>query len=89
MFLAQQHGDIDKYNHVKTDHIQIETDYFTVFLSYLLPIGTPLLWLISIIFILKSEFKNPVDKLIWVLISFIPLIGPILYFTIGRKQKKV
>ena len=69
-------------------HYQVETDYFGLFISYLLPIGAPLLWLIAIVMILKTEFKSPTDKLIWVLISFVPLLGPILFFFIGRKQNK-
>jgi len=73
---------------IERKHYKVEPDYFGIFLSYLIPIGAPLLWLIAIILILKTEFKSPTDKLIWVLISFVPLIGPILYFTIGRKQKK-
>ena len=88
IFLSQQKDNIDKYHRVKREHIELEPDYFGIFLNYLIPVGAPLLWLIAIILILKTEFKSPTDKLIWVLISFVPLIGPILYFTIGRKQKK-
>lgn len=72
---------------IEIEHYQVETDYFGLFLSYLIPIGAPMLWLIAIIMILKTEFKSPTDKLIWVIISFVPLLGPILFFLIGRKQK--
>ncbi|MFZ6008459.1 MAG: PLDc N-terminal domain-containing protein [Nitrospirota bacterium] len=37
--------------------------------------------------ILRSEFKGN-NKLIWLLaVIFVPLIGSIAYFIIGRKQK--
>ena len=43
--------------------------------------------LIALIDILKSKF-NGNDKVIWILVVlFFNLIGTILYFTIGRKQK--
>tara|TARA_R110000823_G_scaffold192152_1_gene323847 strand:+ start:106 stop:327 length:222 start_codon:yes stop_codon:yes gene_type:complete len=42
---------------------------------------------IALIDILRSEFKGN-DKIIWVLIVlFLNLIGTLLYFTIGKKQK--
>lgn len=45
------------------------------------------LFLISLVDILRNKFiKN--NKLIWfVSIIIVPLLGPILYFLIGRKQK--
>jgi len=43
--------------------------------------------LIALIDILRSNFEQN-DKLIWVLVViFLPLIGSILYFIIGRKKK--
>lgn len=43
--------------------------------------------IIALIDILKSEFKGN-NKIIWVLVViFFGLIGAILYFFIGRKQK--
>ncbi len=43
--------------------------------------------IIALIDILKSKF-NGNDKIVWVLVVlFFNLIGAILYFTIGRKQK--
>lgn len=47
-----------------------------------------LLPLIALISILKSDFKQPNDKIIWVLVSILlPILGPILYFIIGRQQR--
>jgi len=46
-----------------------------------------LLWLLALIDCLKSTF-NGNDKLVWVVvILFFPVVGPILYFIIGRRQR--
>lgn len=43
--------------------------------------------LIALIDILRSEFTGS-NKLIWVVVTiFLPFLGPLLYFSIGRKQK--
>ena len=57
-------------------------------LSWILPVLIFIMWLVSLISALKSEYKYPSDKLVWVLVSFIPILGPTLYFIIGRKQLK-
>ena len=45
------------------------------------------IWLIAFVDILKNDFKGN-DKLIWLLVViFVPFIGPLSYFFIGRKQK--
>ncbi|HEK86679.1 MAG: PLDc N-terminal domain-containing protein [Candidatus Saccharicenans sp.] len=52
-------------------------------------LGIPqfILFIVALVDILKSEFPGN-DKLIWILlIIFLPLLGPILYFLIGRKNK--
>lgn len=55
-----------------------------ILLAILFPV---LLWIWPLIDCLKSDFKNN-DKLVWVfLILFLPLLGLILYLTIGRNQK--
>jgi len=42
----------------------------------------------ALISILKANFKGSTTKLIWILaITFIPLIGSILYLAIGRNQR--
>ena len=47
--------------------------------------GVP--WIIAFIDILRSDFQGN-NKLIWlIVIIFVPIIGPIAYFFIGRKQK--
>jgi len=54
----------------------------------LMLLAIPVLWIIALIDILKSEFEGN-NKIIWIILTvFIPLIGSILYLIIGRKQKK-
>lgn len=46
------------------------------------------LQIIAIIDILRSNFRNDTDKIIWLLVViFLHLIGAILYFAIGNNQK--
>lgn len=54
----------------------------------LLILALLLLPLIALISVLKSQFKNNNDKIIWVvLVLLLPILGAILYFAIGRKQR--
>lgn len=47
-----------------------------------------LLVLFALIDILSSSFRDGNTKLIWVIVViFVPLVGSILYFIIGRSQK--
>ncbi|MEQ8623770.1 MAG: PLD nuclease N-terminal domain-containing protein [Vicingaceae bacterium] len=47
-----------------------------------------LLPLLALIDLLRSDFKDSSDKLIWVLIIlFLPILGSILYFVMGGNQK--
>jgi len=46
-----------------------------------------ILWLIATIRILKSKFVGHY-KIIWLLVVLVvPVIGPIAYFAMGKKQK--
>ena len=55
-------------------------------IGFLIPVVL-LIW--ALVDILKSEFTGS-NKLIWVLVVILlPLLGSILYFTIGTKQKIV
>ena len=51
-------------------------------------VGLPLLlWLDCIVDIVKNEFHGS-NKIIWLLlVVFIPLLGMILYYMVGKKQK--
>lgn len=47
-----------------------------------------LFWVIAVISIIRNEFPGTHDKLIWiVLVVFVPFIGTILYFAIGRSKR--
>jgi hypothetical protein len=46
-----------------------------------------ILWFISLIDILRNEFKKDIDKLVWFFTITIPVLGPLLYFFIGFDQK--
>lgn len=59
--------------------------FIMFFILMLLP---SILWIIALIDILKSDFKDTNGKIIWVLlVIFLPIIGSILYFAIGKSQK--
>lgn len=47
-----------------------------------------ILWVYCLVDILRSNFKDPNMKLIWILIIlFAQLIGPIIYLVIGKNHK--
>ncbi|WP_187264551.1 PLD nuclease N-terminal domain-containing protein [Pontibacter beigongshangensis] len=52
-------------------------------------LGIPaILWLWALVDLLRSDFKNSTNKLIWVIpIIFLPVLGALLYLLIGRGQK--
>ena len=55
-----------------------------IFLFFMLPV---ILWISALIDILKNNFQDN-NKLIWVLVVILlPVIGAVLYFIIGKKQK--
>lgn len=60
-------------------------ELLVLFIIFGLPI---LVILAALIDILKSEFQVQQNKLIWVLVTiFLPLLGAILYFVLGRSQR--
>ena len=43
------------------------------------------LWIGAIVDIVRSNFTDSNQKIVWILIViFVPFIGPILYFALGR-----
>ena len=51
-------------------------------------ITTFIFWGWALIDILKSEFKDSINKLIWLLVVFfLYALGALLYVIIGRKQR--
>jgi chromate transport protein ChrA len=60
-------------------------ELIVLFLIFILP-AVIVLW--ALIDVIKSDFKDSTNKIIWLLlIIFLPLLGAILYFLIGRSQK--
>ncbi len=55
---------------------------------WLIVVGIPLLlWIITLIDILRNEFTGS-NKIVWIIVTtFLPLLGPILYFFIGTDHK--
>jgi nitrate reductase NapE component len=57
----------------------------------LLALASFIFLVIALVDVLRSDFRGQYDKIIWVLvILFLPpfLLGPLLYFLVGRAQKK-
>lgn len=58
---------------------------FIVLLFVLLP---TVLWIAALVDIIKSDFKDSNNKIIWILIVIlVPIIGSILYFLMAKNQK--
>jgi uncharacterized membrane protein len=54
---------------------------------WILGIAGFILFLWALIDVIRRQFTNPNDKVLWiVLIIFIGVIGPLLYLIIGRKK---
>jgi preprotein translocase subunit YajC len=57
------------------------------FLPLILIVLPFIFWLWALIDILKNDFKGS-NKIVWLLlVIFIPVLGFVLYFLIGKKQK--
>lgn len=51
-------------------------------------LGCALIWVLALIEVVRSEFQTKEDRIIWLLlVILLPLVGTILYFAIGRKQR--
>lgn len=58
-----------------------------ILLTIVFLIGLPLIALVNA---LGSNFKQPVDKITWVLvIILLPIVGAIIYFANGNKNKVI
>jgi len=62
-----------------------ETAFITLFFIFAIP---SIIWLWALIDVLRSEFTNSTNKIVWILlIFFLPFLGALLYLIIGRGQK--
>lgn len=67
--------------------MQLVAPNFGLFLLLMVLAIAFLVPIIALIDILKSEFKQN-DKLVWTLVViFLSVIGAVLYYAIGRKQR--
>jgi len=62
-------------------------EIIVMFIALLIPVLAIVLLIWALVDILKSEFTGS-NKIIWVIVVLLlPLLGSILYFAIGTKQK--
>jgi predicted permease len=62
-------------------------EWIFVLVAFCLTLILPILAISDIV---KGDFRNPNDKLIWILIVlFMPIVGSMIYFWIGKGQKKI
>ena len=65
-----------------SEPIYFDIAYIVISLSIVI------LFIFTVINVLKNRFESAIDKLIWLFVVLLPIIGPILYLFIGRKQKQ-
>ena len=67
--------------------MQLVTPELGLIVWLILSIVLLILPVLTLIDLLRNRFVNN-DKLVWtIVVVFLPLIGSVLYWTIGRKQK--
>lgn len=64
------------------------TGFIIIALLWLLGLALFVTWIISLVEVIKSEFKNSNDKTMWLLLLiFIAPLATVLYQIIGRGQR--
>jgi len=62
-------------------------ELIVVFVVFGLLILLPLTFF-AILDVVRSDFRRDSDRILWALIVLlVPVIGPVLYYLVGRKQK--
>ena len=62
------------------------TEIFVIFFIILIPL-TFVLWVIALIDLIRRQFNDSTNKIIWALvILFVPFLGSILYLLAGKKD---
>ena len=57
-------------------------------IGLLIGLGFVIIWIWALVDILKSDFKDGTNKIVWLLVVFfLYILGALLYYFIGRKQK--
>jgi hypothetical protein len=60
-------------------------EWILVLIAFSLTLVLPILAIVDIV---KGEFRNSNDKLIWILVVlFMPIVGSMIYFWVGKGQK--
>ena len=50
-------------------------------------VGSVVVWIVALVDVVKREFKEPNDKLIWVLVVCLTqFIGALIYLAVGRQK---
>jgi hypothetical protein len=50
-------------------------------------LGSVVVWIVALVDVVKREFKEPNDKLIWVLVVCLTqFIGALIYLAVGRQK---
>lgn len=58
-------------------------------LGAVIAIGSTVFWVLMLVDVLQRKFKDPNEKLIWVLvIIFAHIVGALLYYFLVKKNKK-
>ena len=56
-----------------------------ILLFLLLPV---LAWVIALVDIIRSQFRNDTDRLLWiVVVTLAPVLGVLIYLVLGRRYK--
>ena len=56
-----------------------------ILLFLLLPI---LAWVVALVDIMRSQFRNDTDRLLWiVVVTLAPVLGVLVYLVLGRRYK--
>jgi len=51
-------------------------------------LGFTVLWVLAIVEIIRSEFKDKTERIIWLLlVILLPFLGTVLYLMIGRRSR--
>ena len=59
-----------------------------IFFLFSMVIGAMVLWIYCLIDVIRHEFENETQKIIWIILLVgIPVIGVILYLLMGQKQQ--
>jgi len=72
---------------LSTFALLFSSSFFFGFILLISVIGL-IAWITTLVRIIKSEFRNPNDKIMWIIIvCILGLVGAILYLIFGEKNR--